>query len=362
MAARPDSGSVEGSPPSLAGSEGNPDAEIWIIGRDYGSTEQARGLPFQGRAGQILNRALTAAGLRRDDVFIDNVVRAQPPSNDWTRHPPGAVESGTQRLRELIDWYKPQLVVALGNEAFHAVMGTSTLPTITEARGYLFDGWWGGTVLPTVHPAFCDRTWVPWRALLDCDLRKAKAELTAGPRPKRQVIIITEPHEYQDVRNAVRAAPLISVDIENDAELHLRCCGFGVRPDLAYVVPATSAQQLAFIKELCEGPNPKVLQNGQYDRFFLKHRCGIELTNQVFDTQLGWHALQPELAGQKTKTPRKKGSRTTVKSLRFLASLYTRDSFWKDYDFSTEEERFQLCGLDCCITLEIAQKMMEEMR
>jgi hypothetical protein len=56
-----------------------------------------------------------------------------------------------------------------------------------------------------------------------------------------------------------------------------------------------------------------------------------------------------------------RGRRTTAKSLRFLASIYTRAPFWKDYAFSSENERYELCGKDCCVTLEVAAKMAEEL-
>lgn len=111
------------------------------------------------------------------------------------------------------------------------------------------------------------------------------------------------------------------------------------------------------IRALCESPVPKVLQNGQYDRFFLKRFAGIALRNQAFDTQLAWHALNPELAGKKTDVGHKKArSRRTAKSLRFLASIYLRVPYWKDYDFTTPEDRYTLCGRDVCNTLDIALK------
>ena len=112
------------------------------------------------------------------------------------------------------------------------------------------------------------------------------------------------------------------------------------------------------IRGACASDLLKVLQNGQYDRFFLKRYAKITLRRQVFDTQLAFHALMPEIAG-KAEDKRKK--RHTQKSLRFLASIFTRDPYWKDYDFAAEEERWELCGHDCCITLEVAFKLRAQL-
>lgn len=104
-----------------------------------------------------------------------------------------------------------------------------------------------------------------------------------------------------------------------------------------------------------------MLQNGQYDRFFLQQFAGINLYKQQFDIMLGWHALQPELAGKKLQKRKGTYSRRTVKSLKFLASVYTRHPWWKDYDFKTETEKYRLCGVDCCETNEIAAAMVPQL-
>ena len=90
-----------------------------------------------------------------------------------------------------------------------------------------------------------------------------------------------------------------------------------------------------------------------YDRYFLRRFCDIPVRTVAFDTMLAWHALQPELAGMREDVGKKR-SRKTRKGLEFLASIYTRDAHWKSYDFASEDERYELCGKDCCITLEIA--------
>jgi hypothetical protein len=174
---------------------------------------------------------------------------------------------------------------------------------------------------------------------------------------ERTVHVVTNKRELEALRAAVARCALLAVDIENTHELQLACCGFAPSTSDAWVIPAIEGWQVDAIRELCESDAPKVLQNGQYDRFFLKRFCNIVLKNQAFDIMLGWHALNPELAGKKTQVgERKAKSKRTVKSLKFLASIYTRDTWWKEYAFQNEMERYSLCGKDCCVTLDIAEK------
>ncbi|KKL54640.1 hypothetical protein LCGC14_2263360, partial [marine sediment metagenome] len=253
---------------NVPGAEGDPNADLWIIGRDYGDTERRLGLPFQGLAGSRLNARLGEAGIQRSGCFIHNVVAAQPPNNDWKRHKEGAIEVGTWALQALISEYQPKLVVTLGNEAFRTCMdkdprGGSTLPGIQDARGYLWDSPLGVRVLSAIHPAAAEREWVPWMALLGVDLQKAKRELDAGcpALDERSVTIVTEPWELQELRNAIgtQERGWIALDTENDSELQISCLGVAVTKDVAWTIPAEEGWQLAAIKEICESDVPKVL-------------------------------------------------------------------------------------------------------
>ena len=143
----------------------------------------------------------------------------------------------------------------------------------------------------------------------------------------------------------------------------MSCLGVAATEDEAFVIPAGEDWQVEAIREVCESDVPKVLQNAQYDTFFLKYFNEIEIRNVVADTMLQWHSLQPELAGQKEEvSKRKKARRKTEKSLRFLASIFCRDSWFKDYDFASEMEKYELCGVDCMVTLEIAKRLKEMLR
>lgn len=346
-------------------------AEILVVGRDYGAHEAAQGQPFVGAAGDILNGSLKFAGLSRADVRVDNLVPKQPPANDWAAHKPEDIAWGAQRLRALIERQRPKLIVGLGTEVARFLLGEAMPDAgIQELRGYLWDTDFG-RVLTTVHPAAVLRDWTPWRALLNLDMRRAAAEVRAGcpPLDQREVTIVTDPVQVDELRSAIRgvgrgmAVPFLATDIENTSDLQLACVGFAPSIKHAWVIPTAQPWQLAVIQELCESSVPKVLQNGQYDRFFLRRFAGVELRSHAFDTQLAWHAINPELAGKKMQigVRRKTHSRHTVKNLAFFGSIYTRDSWWKVYSYKDESERYTLCGKDCCVTLDVALKMAAQL-
>ena len=143
------------------------DAEVVVVGEAPGETEVAEGVPFVGQAGSQLDRALEAAGLRREDVYVTNVVKVRPPNNR-TPHV-DEVEAWRPVLAAELERIDPAVVVTLGNTATRALLGTDE--GITDLRGRRFERE-GRTIVPTFHPAsiFYDRG---KRADLEADLRTA---------------------------------------------------------------------------------------------------------------------------------------------------------------------------------------------
>lgn len=345
-----------------AHAEGDPHADLWLVGRASAS-DAREGRPLSGRPGAILDDALAQAGIRRTDCYCSTDLVTLPVT---------------------LDRYRPKLVVAFGDEAFRACLADNAeLPNIQQARGYLWDrdmtsgewvGWQGSRqgfrdasrdvtttrILATTHPAECDVTWVPWRALLDIDLRRAKVEVASGcpALPVRDVTLVTDIDQADAVRAVVRSAPLLSLDIEGDHN-RLDCLGVAADTSTAFVIPYHEEWQRQLVRDVCESDAPKVGQNLQYDRYVLRRFNDIELQNQVLDLQLMWHSLQPELAGKKV-TWRGKAARHTQKSLGFFASIYTREPYWKHLYGDAEDELY-LCGVDVCVTLEVALKMEREL-
>jgi DNA polymerase len=127
---------------------GNPGADLMFIGEAPGFHEDRQGEPFVGAAGQLLTRMLGEIELRREDVYITNVLRCRPPGN---RDPlPDEIESCTPWLIETISIVQPIVIVTLGNFATKFVLNTQR--GITSMRGGVY-GWHGRKVIPTFHPA-----------------------------------------------------------------------------------------------------------------------------------------------------------------------------------------------------------------
>ena len=127
---------------------GSPTADVLFIGEGPGFHEDRQGEPFVGAAGQLLNRMLGEIGLRREEVYIANVVKCRPPGN---RDPlPDEIEACTPWLVEQISLIQPAIVVTLGNFATRFVLNKQV--SISRVRGERFP-WHGRTVIPTFHPA-----------------------------------------------------------------------------------------------------------------------------------------------------------------------------------------------------------------
>ena len=128
---------------------GNPDADLLFVGEAPGFHEDKQGEPFVGAAGQLLTRMLDETlGLRREDVYICNILKCRPPGN---RDPlEDEIEACTPWLVEQISVIQPKVIVTLGNFATKFVLNTQQ--GITRMRGAAYP-WHGRTVIPTFHPA-----------------------------------------------------------------------------------------------------------------------------------------------------------------------------------------------------------------
>jgi uracil-DNA glycosylase len=128
---------------------GNVNADIMFVGEGPGADEDAQGEPFVGRAGQLLNNMISAMGLKREDVYIANVVKCRPPGN----RTPEKDECDTCSifLMRQIDVIKPKVIVALGAVAAKNLLAMSD--SMANLRGHWYD-FRGSKLLVTYHPAY----------------------------------------------------------------------------------------------------------------------------------------------------------------------------------------------------------------
>jgi DNA polymerase len=157
---------------------GNPEADFMVIGEGPGADEDAQGLPFVGRAGQLLTKMLAAVNLDRDEVYIANAVKCRPPGN---RNPePEELAACAPMLAEQIATIQPKVILTLGSVATQSLLRTRE--AIGKLRGRVHP--YGDAVLvPTFHPAFLLRNpGQEYKRMAWEDLKLARREYDARRR------------------------------------------------------------------------------------------------------------------------------------------------------------------------------------
>jgi uracil-DNA glycosylase len=140
---------------------GNPHAELMFVGEGPGADEDTQGEPFVGRAGQLLNNMIKAMGIRREDVYIANIVKCRPPGNRTPER--DECETCSPFLMRQIAVVKPKVIVALGAVAAKNLLAMNA--SMSELRGRFYDfmpagaqssdpSWQGTKLAVTYHPAF----------------------------------------------------------------------------------------------------------------------------------------------------------------------------------------------------------------
>lgn len=167
--------------------EGNSDADLVFVGEGPGQEEDRTGHPFVGRAGDLLTKMIGAMGLRREDVYICNVVKCRPPGNRAPT-PDEAAACWSYLVRQL-EIIRPRVIVTLGNPATRALLNTREGITRLRGRwqqlGMIGEGLAGTAVMPTFHPAFLLRQYTQDnRGKVWSDLQQVMAELGLAT-PKR---------------------------------------------------------------------------------------------------------------------------------------------------------------------------------
>ncbi len=150
---------------------GNPNAELVFVGEAPGYDEDQQGLPFVGRAGQLLTKIIESIDLKREDVYICNVLKCRPPDN---RNPePDEVAMCNPFLKRQLATIRPKIVCCLGTFAAQTVLQTGA--SISKLRGKFLD-MDGMRVIATFHPAYLLRSPDKKREVWE-DMKQIRAEL-----------------------------------------------------------------------------------------------------------------------------------------------------------------------------------------
>ena len=134
---------------NLVFGEGNPHAELVFVGEAPGADEDAQGRPFVGRAGQLLTKIVVAMGLKREEVYICNILKCRPPGN---RNPqPDEIAACEPFLIRQLEAIQPRVICALGSFSAHTLLKSEAPITVLRGR---FHSYQGIPLMPTYHPAY----------------------------------------------------------------------------------------------------------------------------------------------------------------------------------------------------------------
>lgn len=150
---------------------GDERAELMFVGEAPGEDEDLQGLPFVGRAGKLLTKIIEAMGLKREDVYIANILKCRPPNN---RIPlPNEIIECENNVKRQVEFINPKVICTLGKFASQTLLRTQT--PISVLRGH-FQEYNGIKVMPTFHPAYLLRN-PNDKKLVWSDMKKVMKEL-----------------------------------------------------------------------------------------------------------------------------------------------------------------------------------------
>lgn len=360
------------------------DATFALIGEAPGSRENERGIPFTGPSGYDLETWWREAGISRSQFYIDNCYPEQPPGNKLFLIPKAALESSISEMLLRLKRTVPNVsvVVPTGNVAFRSLFNESKW-NITDWRGSILN-WNGIKCIPTIHPAATQRQKILTK-LCVADWKRIAKE-ARDPRiilPVRKHIVdpsyeemriyAEKAHKYFNSKDVTELPPrVLSVDVENDIKSKkLLCVGFSfdwkesitvstVEKDFDDLGHFNAGQ--CFISEMLGAGYSWVLQNGMTDLWKLAfHFTNVSkqkmIDSYVWDLMELAHMLDPNDGGdtsEGSENESDEGVRVGMYDLATLASLYTKEPFWKNQSSHPSWEVRQVYnGKDCCVQREI---------
>lgn len=357
--------------------------KLAVVGEAPGRYEDEAGIPFVGPSGKLVDEMLTEAGVKREDVYVSNVLKYRPPNNEFWRYKEIQIDGRQLELSTCIKelWgelnvVRPNCILALGNEALRALTGNSG---ITQWRGSILKA----TdpvykVVSSFHPAnFLDRTDRDVQAVnyaaksyVQLDFNRAVQEsLTSKLElPRRRLDIARNSLDLYRFFRTYKDHEYCAVDIEVHHCIPV-CIGFAFTRHHAISVPlfheipgwgnvmGLSKKECLEMWKLCaqfllDPRYKKIGQNFKFDHQKLLKPLGMDVLNFWVDTMFLAHTLYPELP----------------KGLAFLASIWTREPYYKDDYKEYQPKRdsvdqiFIYNARDAAVTVEVYEEMWGEIK
>jgi DNA polymerase-1 len=329
-----------------------------IVGEALGEEEVARGEPFVGRAGRLLNQLIAAAGLRREEIYIDNVVPVRPPKNELARlgELGYTIEEFYPRLEEIVRRVQPTCIVAAGQTALTALTGIKK--EVSKWRGSvlqctLVDGPW---VVPMLHPSAILREYSKHPCGIS-DLVKAKdISINGYTQPSYKITLNPSIEEIEAYIERCKSAGAFAYDIETLGP-RIRCLGLAVSGHDALVIPFKNGYRNQWsptdeatiwhlLQTLFGTPGiGKIAQNMQFDLTFLTPLIGFPAP-ALFDTMYAHHLVCPELSHD----------------LDFLASMHSDLNFYAiDSRKHGDLDTWVYNARDCMATYQVYEWALKEL-
>ena len=341
--------------------QGNPNANIMIIGEGPGEMEVKKKEPFVGPSGHLLNQVLNACGISRNECWITNVYKLEIPENDLK-----TVKHLFPRYKEYlineIRTVNPRIILALGNTPLHALTGNTG---IKEWRGsILTNPDTSKRVIPTYHPAYILRTdSIIDKSVMEFDVRRLIDEASYPPLPQRNLVVIRNSAQLYNYVERWRDKPNLAADIETHKAVPV-CLGFAPSAHEAISVPLFnelwgttfanySEGELVEFWRMCDlllRRHGIIGQNWKFDESKLR-QLGFRMPNFVADTMHMAHTRYPEMP----------------KGLGFLASIHTREPFYKHEgkEFNPKRDSSDVLYLynakDCAVEYEVYEVLLKEL-
>lgn len=346
--------------------EGDTNAKIWLVGEAFGAQEEKTGRPFSGGSGRVLDGLLAKAGIKRSECYITNVINKRPKGNNFGCYytdskrlqPTPELREAHARISREVEQYKPNVVVALGNESLYALTGHKQ---ILKWRGSILNVH-GRKIIPTIHPAMVMRE-PKFDPIVSMDMGRVAEESKSPDLPKTYGDFFRTNSPFDEVMyyltDFLPKEEILAFDIETIPPLEqIMCLGFAWSPEDAFCLPIFFGQQswwtaeeefqiIIAVRKLFARKDIKwIAQNGQYDMTYLKDKWDVDI-DLWMDTMIAFHTVYPEMR----------------KSLAFLTSIYSKRPYYKDDGGQgmTPVQEWEYNCKDCCVTYECALEIRKEM-